>query len=134
VQATLTALTTNTDSIIKKLVTVFAFVPALKTNLQWELNLDTRICSQLKSCTETNFRLRDKLYRDTAQVCIYQPSATETIYWPLINLVPRHTYNPQSSVPGLQKHAPCFTHYGLRSIISRFWDTTHGLHSFSNAF
>ena len=33
VLATLTALTNNTDSIIKKLVTVFALVPASKTDL-----------------------------------------------------------------------------------------------------
>jgi hypothetical protein len=29
---------------------------------------DTRICPQLKSCTVTNFWLRDSLYRDTALV------------------------------------------------------------------
>ena len=29
---------------------------------------DSHSCTQLKSCTLTNFRLRDKLYRDTAPV------------------------------------------------------------------
>ena len=42
------------------------------------LHPDTRICTQLKSCTVTNFWLRDNLYRDTAPVPIYQLSATET--------------------------------------------------------
>ena len=60
--------TANTDGIINKLVTVFAFAPAPKTDSCWPLNLDSRICPQLKSYTLTIFRLRDNLYRDTAPV------------------------------------------------------------------
>jgi hypothetical protein len=43
------------------------------------LHPDTLICPQLKFCTMTNFWLRDKLYRDTAQVLIYQISAPGAI-------------------------------------------------------
>jgi hypothetical protein len=77
----------NTDGIINGLVTVFAFAPAPMTNLKWPLHPDTRICTQLKSCTMTIFWLRDKLHRDTAPVPIYQistpgaiPVHLETLY------------------------------------------------------
>jgi len=62
----------NTDNMGKLFVTLFAFVSAPKTNSLWPLYPDTRICTQLKPCTMTNFWLRDSLYRDTAQVPIYQ--------------------------------------------------------------
>jgi hypothetical protein len=52
----------------KLFVTVFAFASALKTNLLWLLHPDTRICTQLISCTLANFWFRDSLYRDTAPV------------------------------------------------------------------
>jgi len=75
----------NTDNKGKLLVTVFA--------IQWcqgrsckSVHPDTRICPQIKSCTMTNFWLRDSLYRDTAPVSIYKPSATETTSRLLINL------------------------------------------------
>jgi hypothetical protein len=49
-------------------VTIFAFTPKSKTNLYWFWHPDTRICTQLKSCSLTNFWLRDSLYRDAAPV------------------------------------------------------------------
>jgi hypothetical protein len=43
----ITGLAHNTDNMGKLLVTLFAFAPAPKTNLQWFLHADTRICMQL---------------------------------------------------------------------------------------
>jgi hypothetical protein len=39
----------NTDGIINGFVTLFAFVPAPKTDSYWFLHPDTHICSQLNS-------------------------------------------------------------------------------------
>jgi hypothetical protein len=89
----------NTDGIINGLVTVFAFAPAPMTNLKWPLHPDTRICTQLKSCTMTIFWLRDKLHRDTAPAPIYQLSATETDFQPLSNLAPRPRHHAIKFVP-----------------------------------
>jgi len=49
----------------KLFVTVFAFAPALKTNLNWLLHPDTLICTQLQSCTVIVFWLWSTLYPDT---------------------------------------------------------------------
>ena len=59
----------------KLFVTLFAFAPAPKTALYWPLHPDTRICPQLKSCTLTNFWLRDKLTA-TLRHCSQQKSCT----------------------------------------------------------
>jgi hypothetical protein len=96
----------NTDNKGKLLVTVFAFARATKTNSLWVLNPETLICTQLNSCSMTNFWLRHNLYRDTAPVPIYQISATETVYRPLSNLVPRPRQHSIKFVPGQQKHVP----------------------------
>ena len=79
----------NTDGIINKLVTVFAFAPAPKTNSQRLLHPDTRICTQLKSYTLTNYWLRDSLYRDTAPVPATNFVTGDKFATP-IKLVPRH--------------------------------------------
>jgi hypothetical protein len=80
----------NTDNMGKLFVTLFAFVPALKTNLYWLLHPDTRICTQLKPCTLTNFWLRDNLYRDTAPVPAINFVTGDKFAAP-ITIVPRHT-------------------------------------------
>jgi hypothetical protein len=49
----------------KLFVTLFALASGHKTILYCLLHLDTRISTQLKSCTLTNFWLRSTLYRDT---------------------------------------------------------------------
>ena len=89
----------------KLFVTVFAFASAFKTNLQLFLHPDTRLCKQFKTCTVTNFLLRDKLYRDTAPVpptkIVYRDSLLTSI-----NIVPRPRQNAIKFVPGLQKHVP----------------------------
>ena len=77
----------------KLFVTVFAFAPALKTNLYRLLHPDPLLRSgmhtQFKSCTVTDFWLRDYLYRDTAPVLptkiLYRDSLLASI-----KLVPRH--------------------------------------------
>jgi len=73
----------------KLFVTVFAFAPAPKTNSLLPLHPDTRICYQLKSCTLTNFWLRDNLYRDTAPVPATSFVPGDKFAAP-IKLVPRH--------------------------------------------
>ena len=55
----------NTDNMGKLYVTLFAFTTALKTNLQWLLHPDTRICSRSQSCTVTAFWLK---YQDSARM------------------------------------------------------------------
>src|SRR4030042_28148 len=79
----------------KLLVTLFAFAPALKTVSSWPLHPDTLICTQLKSCTLTNFWLRDNLYRDTAQVPATIFVTGDKFAAP-IKLVPRHSYISQN--------------------------------------
>jgi len=73
----------------KLFVTLFAFAPALKTNLQLFMHPDTRNCKQYNSCTLTAFWFRDSLYRDTAPVppisILYRVS-----FLAPIKLVPRH--------------------------------------------
>jgi hypothetical protein len=59
------------------------------TQLRYATLGKARICPQLKSCTMTNFWLRDSLYRDTAPV----PSTnfvTGDKFAAPIKLVPRH--------------------------------------------
>jgi hypothetical protein len=66
---------------------------------------DTRICTQLKSCTVINFWLRDNLYRDTAPV----PSArfvTGDKFVAPRQFVPRSRQNAIKFVPRRQKHVP----------------------------
>src|SRR4030066_1873135 len=79
----------NTDNMGKLFVTLFAFTPAPKTNSLWPLHPDTRICPQLKSCTLTNFWLRDSLYRDTAPVPPIKILYRDSLPAP-IKLVSRH--------------------------------------------
>jgi len=74
----------------KLFVTLFAFTPAPKTNSLWPLHPDTLIYPQLKSCTVTDYWLRDSLYRDTAPVPAIKFVAGDKFVAP-INLVPRHT-------------------------------------------
>jgi hypothetical protein len=73
----------------KLFVTLFAFTPTLKINLQWLLHPDTRICSQLKPGIVTGFWLRDSLYRDTAPVSPTKILYRDSLLAP-IKLVPRH--------------------------------------------
>jgi hypothetical protein len=70
----------NTDGIINGLVTVFAFVPTPKTDQYDKRHPDTLITCNRHLCTKTVSCLRDRLYRDTAPVPIYQLSANETVY------------------------------------------------------
>ena len=79
----------NTDNKGKLLVTVFAG-PCRQDRTLPLVHPDTRHYTQSRSCMGTVSRLRPGLYRDTAPVPIYQFSATETVYRPPINLVPRH--------------------------------------------
>ena len=81
----------DTDNMGKLFDTFFAFAPALKTNLYWLLHPVTHNCQQFESRTMTDFWLRDNSYDDTAPVPIYQLPATETAFWPFINLVPQYT-------------------------------------------
>ena len=79
----------NTDGRVNKLVTLFAFAPAPKTNLYWFFHPDTLICPQFKSCIVTDFWLRDSLYRDTAPVPLTKILYCDSFLAP-IKLVPRH--------------------------------------------
>jgi hypothetical protein len=74
----------------KLFVTLFAFAPAPKTNLQCLLHPDTRICTQFNSGTVINYCLRDNLYRDTAPVPATKFVTGDKFAAP-INLVPRHS-------------------------------------------
>ena len=85
----------NTDNKGKLFVTLFAFALAPKTNSLWALNLDTHICTQLKSYTMTNFWLRDSLYHDTAPVPATNFVTGDKFVAP-IKFVPRHSYSSQN--------------------------------------
>jgi hypothetical protein len=65
VQVTLTALTTNTDSIIKKLVTVFAFAPAFKPGHYIKTNPDRSIAVNKITIPGLILNRLAILYRDT---------------------------------------------------------------------
>jgi hypothetical protein len=62
---TLTALTTNTDSIIKKLVTVFAFTPAFKPGHYIKTNPDRAIPVNKITIPGLTLNPLANLYRDT---------------------------------------------------------------------
>ena len=82
----------------KLFVTVFAFAPALKKDLRWFMYPDTRIYTQFKSCTVTDFWLRDKLYRDTAPVPATNFVTGDNLV-ASIKLVPRSRQNTIKFVP-----------------------------------
>ena len=65
VQATLTALTNNTDSIIKKLVTVFAFAPAFKPGYYIKTNPDRATAVNKITIPGLILNRLATLYRDT---------------------------------------------------------------------
>ncbi len=73
----------------KLFVTLFASTTAFNTAFYTLLNPDTLICPQFKSCTLTNFWLRDNLYRDTALVAAPNFVPGDRFAAP-IKLVPRH--------------------------------------------
>jgi hypothetical protein len=76
-----------------------------------------RICTQLKSCTLTNFWLRDKLYRDTAPVPTIKILYHDSFPAP-IKLVPRHSYSSKNLHPDGKKCAIPSLH-PRRSLFSR---------------
>ena len=63
--ATLTALTNNTDSIIKKLVTVFAFAPAFKPGYYVKTNPDRATAVNKITIPGLILNMLATLYRDT---------------------------------------------------------------------
>ena len=73
----------------KLFVTLFAFTPALKTNLYRFLHPDTRICPLLNTCAVINFWLRYSLYRDTAPLPSPNFVTGDKLVAP-IKIVPRH--------------------------------------------
>ena len=66
---------------------------------------DSHSCTQLKSCTLTNFCLRDKLYRDTAPVPIYLLSVPGVIPCHLYNLYRDRACSHYYLYPDGKKHA-----------------------------
>ena len=71
----------------KLFVTVFA-KPCSQDKSYQNVHPDTRICTQLKSYTVTNFWLRDNLYRDTAPVPPIKILYLDSLLAP-IKIVPR---------------------------------------------
>ena len=98
----------NTDNKGKLLVTVFAFAPApgqlrnfrcTRTPAFAEATaVKACIWPQLKSCTLTDFWLRDKLYRNTAPVLVTKFVTGDKFVAP-IKLVPRSRQNVIEIVP-----------------------------------
>jgi hypothetical protein len=90
----------------KLLVTVFAFAPAPMTNLKWPLHPDTRICTQLKSCTLTIFCLRDNFVSRHCASAHLLNFCTGSNSRPLSKPVPRPRQHAIKLVPRRQKHVP----------------------------
>jgi hypothetical protein len=74
----------------KLFVTVFASTTSFNTAFNTLLNPDTLPCTQFKSCTLTDFWLRDILYRHTAPVPATKFVTGDKFVAP-IKLVPRHS-------------------------------------------
>ena len=64
----------------KLFVTLFAIAPTPKTDSQWPSNPDMRSYMQFKSCTLTNFWLRDKWYPMTLPSVGQGTDASISIY------------------------------------------------------